>query len=230
MIKENQWNELGIFPDIAEETKARLMSISSIKSYPKGEILLKAKHKEDYIYILINGRVIIYNLTHTGRKKILFVFGSGRLLNESILSPEKVSSYCESISKVELLQIPRNYFIQCMSEDFELTRDILQRQERKIWRLGHQLKNTVGGMGIDRKLAAKLWKLARDYGIPREDKIEIDMNLSITFLADMLGVPRETASRSCRFLESQGLIRIGGKRILVCPEKLAAFYKRGIID
>lgn len=58
-----------------------------------------------------------------------------------------------------------------------------------------------------------LWKLARDFGFETEEVIEIDINLSITFLADMLGTSKETTSRICSFLVENGLIKINKKRI-----------------
>lgn len=83
---------------------------------------------------------------------------------------------------------------------------------------------------MERKLAAKLWKLARDFGIGRPEGIEININLSVTLLADMLGAPRETASRLCRTLVDYGLIQMKGKRIIIPnTQKMSTFYKTGEI-
>lgn len=100
-----------------------------------------------------------------------------------------------------------------------------------MWRLGHQLKNTVGSIYMERKLAAKLWKLARDFGIERPEGIEIDINMTITFLADMLGAPRETTSKTCKALSDYGLISMKKKRItIVDPARVSHFYKTGEIQ
>ena len=81
---------------------------------------------------------------------------------------------------------------------------------------------------LERKLAAKLWKLARDFGVPVPEGIEIDIYLPITLLADMLGAPRETTSRICGMLTEAGLITIRKKRIIVtAPDRMAHFYKTG---
>ena len=109
-----------------------------------------------------------------------------------------------------------------------LTRRILAAQERKIWRLGHQLKNTMGSIYLERKLAAKLWKLSRDFGVPGKRGLEIDIHMTVTFLADLLGAPRETTSRVCKTLAEHGLIRMEKKRICIPDrERMARFYKTG---
>lgn len=71
-------------------------------------------------------------------------------------------------------------------------------------------------------------ELARDFGIKSRDGIEIDINMNMSFLADMLGTPRETASRLSKTLNSYGLIRKEKNHIIVCdPDRLAYFYKTG---
>ncbi len=59
----------------------------------------------------------------------------------------------------------------------------------------------------------------------------IDINLPITFLADMLGAPRESTSRLCKTLTDLGLIRMERKQITILdPEKMSHYYKTGQID
>ena len=81
---------------------------------------------------------------------------------------------------------------------------------------------------MDRKIAAKLWKLGRDFGIPRKDGTEIDINMSVTLLADMLGTSRENTSRLLKNMMAQGLIRHEKKRIIIRDmTRLSHYYKTG---
>ncbi len=212
----------------SEETLNRLWKAGTVKSFSKGEVILRAKEKITNIAFLLSGKVIVYNLTHSGRRKILFVLGPGNLLNDHVFDSQSLTVYCETLEPCLTLLIPKDVFTKCMEDDYSLVRGIMEEQERKMWRLSHQLKNTVGNINLERKLAAKLWKLARDFGIPGDEGIEIDVVMSKTFLADMLGVPRETASRMCRRLVQYGLIFQKGKRIIVRdPDILAHYYKTG---
>ncbi len=223
-------NHLNFFEGIDPKTAEALVKCGKIIEVPKGTLLMRARESVDYIYFQLTGKSIIYNLTHDGKRKILFVFGYGSLLNEHLFNNHTSSTYCETFEKSKLLAFPVQEFAMQMAADFQLTKQVLEAQERKIWRLGHQLKNTTSSIYLERKMVAKLWKLSRDFGVEKEDGIEIDMNLSITFLADMLGVPRETASRVCSTLTDAGLIVLKKKRIIIPdPEKVAHFYKTGEI-
>lgn len=230
MKKTEQIGELELFHNIKSETMDELMKYGKIEEFPKGTILMRAREPVGSIYIQLTGKSMVYNLTHNGRRKIMFIFGDGILLNEHVFNSKPTSVYCETMEKCKMFMIPSHIFVKVMEEDFVLTKNVLTAQEKKIWRLGHQLKNTNSGIFLERKLAAKLCKLARDFGVDKPEGREIDMNLSITFLADMLGTPRETTSRSCSILSENGLIQINKKRILIPdPERLSHFYRTGEI-
>ena len=222
---------LALFKEVAPDTLQKLRKYGKIQEFPKGSLIIRAKEPLEQIYIQIDGKSIVYNLTHTGNRKILFIFGRGALLNEHVLNEHHSATYCETIEKSRIFIIPADRFVRCMQQDFALTRAVLAAQERKVWRLGHQLKNTMGSIYMERRLAAKLWKLARDFGVNVPEGIEININLSVTFLADMLGTPRETASRLCRTLVDYRLIQIKGKRIIIInPQRISAFYRTGEIQ
>ena len=222
---------LALFKEVAPDTLQKLRKYGKIQEFPKGSLIIRAKEPLEQIYIQIDGKSIVYNLTHTGNRKILFIFGRGALLNELVLNDHHSATYCETIEKSRIFIIPADRFVRCMQQDFALTRAVLAAQERKVWRLGHQLKNTMGSIYMERRLAAKLWKLARDFGVNVPEGIEININLSVTFLADMLGTPRETASRLCRTLVDYRLIQMKGKRIIIInPQRISAFYRTGEIQ
>ena len=225
---KKQLTQFECFSKVKPETIEKMVQVGRILEVKKGTILIHAKQSLGSVYFQLAGKSIIYNLTHLGKRKILFILGKGALLNEHLFNQYVSYIYCETIEKSKIFAIPCSEFMILMEEDFQLTKNMFAAQERKIWRLGHQLKNTMSSIYLEKKLAAKLWKLARDFGIPKEDGIEIDMNMTVTFLADMLGVPRETTSRICTTLMEYRLIKMYKKRITVLnPEQLAIFYKTG---
>ena len=228
---KKQVNQLEIFKGIDPKTIEKLIKAGTVQDVSKGTLLVRAREPVSMVYFQLTGKSVIYNLTNDGKRKILFIFGSGALINEHIFNNHTSSTYCETMEKSKVLAFPVQEFVRLMAEDFELTKNIMEAQERKIWRLSHQLKNTTSSIYLERKLAAKLWKLTRDFGVETDKGIEIDVNMTITFLADMLGVPRETTSRVCSTLTEAGLISMNRRRITIPdPEKMSHFYKTGRIE
>lgn len=228
MKKINPLPGLALFQGVGRNTLERLWQEGRTECFPKGSIIIRAKEPLKSVYVQLSGKSMIYNLTHLGKRKIIFIFGPGALLNEHVLNFHDSSVFCETIEASQVFILPASRLLKEMEMDFSLTKAILEAQERKLWRMGHQLKNTMGSIYMERKLAAKLWKLSRDFGKETEHGLEIDIHMTITFLADMLGAPRENTSRLCKTLTEFGLIRIEKKRIVIVnPEKLSHFYKTG---
>ena len=212
----------------SEHTKQEFFQLGKVISFPRKTLCIHAGEEISNIFFILDGKVQIYNLTKCGKKKILFILGRHSIANESLLSGSS-TIYCETLEPCHFFVIRQKALLSLMEKDFGLTRRLLQYQERKIWRLQHQLKNTVGSIYLERKLAAKLWKLSRDFGTPTDKGIMIDLDISITFLADLLGAPRETTSRTCKKLSEYGLIALHKRRIYVIDkENMVCFYKTGI--
>lgn len=222
--------ELEMFAGVSDGVVEKIAKKGTLADVKKGKVFIRAKEPASAICIQIEGKSIIYNLTHEGKRKILFICGKGMLLNEHVFNDHATSMYCETIDDSKLFMVPCKDFVEIMQGDMQFYKNVMAAQEKKIWRLSHQLKNTMSSIYLERKLAAKLWKLARDFGIQTEEGIEIDVNMTAAFLADMLGVSRETTSRTCATLVENGLITIKKKRVIIeNPEKMSYFYKTGKI-
>lgn len=217
--------ELHLFQNINNTTCEKLSSIGVIRLLKKGEHLFRDKDQVKNIYIVKSGKVALYKLTESAQKKVIFILGDNTVINDVIIDELPASINCEVFEDAEILCFKREAFIGLMNEDFELSIIIINSLALKVRRLYRQSKNTIS-IKVEKKLAAKLWKLSKDYGIEVEEGILINLNLSITYLADMLGIPRETISRALKILQKKELIISENKKIIVTDrEELAKFFK-----
>lgn len=225
-ITVNELKRLEFFQGISIGIIQSILNEGSVVEYKKRDMLFHAKTVMDAVYIVLTGQVMLYNLTKHGNRKIIFILGSGRLLNQSIVSAKPIPLFCEAAGDVRVLKIPMPIFEEWMKKQPELMYAVMKEYERYLWRLGHQLKNTAGNIHLERKIAAKLWKLGRDFGIQEGEGLKINIELTITLMADLVGAPRENVSRACKVLSDKKLIRYKNKRfILLDPDGLAQFYK-----
>lgn len=214
-----------IFAGIQAETMEVIKKVGRIECYDRNRTCFQAKSMTNKVYIMLEGKAAVYNLTHAGKRKTIFFLGEGALLNDQIMPGTHPSVFCEILVKSQVFVLPSQVLLEQMEGDFALTSNVLRIMERRLWRMSHQLKNSVDH--LDRKLAAKLWKLSRDFGKETGKGLLIDIPLSITDLADFLGASRETTSRICKSLSEKGLIEIESRRIyILSPDQLSAFYKK----
>ena len=203
-----------------------ILGEAEIKEYKSGEILFQDKEEVTIIYIVLKGIVSLYKINECGQKKVIFMLGKGKVINEVIIKDLPASINCEIFEDSVILGIKKESILKIMKDDFDLCKNIIISLSSKTRRLYRQLKNTPSSIKIEKRLAAKLYKLAKDYGVKCNDGILIDMEISITYMADLLGSQRETVSRAMKVLQKNGLVYYDRKKIIVSNfEKLALFFK-----
>ena len=148
------------------------------------------------------------------------------MINEVVLQGMTASVNCEVFETAQVLCFNKHEFLKIMEHDFTLTKGVLDSLSLKVRRMYRQLKNTSTALRGDKRVAAKLWKLSKDFGVAGPGGTTITLNLSITYLADLLGLKRETVSRQLKGLFQQGLICIANGRITILDcDKLGEFFK-----
>ena len=221
----NIFKELGLFDKVNNETLSRLNDICYIRELKKNEHLFRDKEIINSIYIVKSGKVALYKQSESAQKKVIFILGKESIINEIIIDDLPSSINCEAFENAEIICFDRIKFIDIMKDDFELSKIIINSLAIKVRRLYRQSKNSIP-IKVEKRVAAKLWKLSRDYGREVEEGTLIDLSITITYLADMFGAPRETISRALKILNNQGLIINKNKKIIIPDrEKLIRFFK-----
>lgn len=222
---KEDFNDLSIFNDINQVTLKLLKEKAFKKNLNKGEILFCERDNVDKIYLILQGKVTMYRTSEDGQKRVIYILNSGEFINEVIFDNLPASITCEAFECSCILCFFREDLLKIMSQDFKLTHVIINSMAKKIRRLYRQLKNTIP-IKMDKKLAAKLWKMSKDYGVETKEGILIDLNISMTYLAEMLGSTRETISRCMNNLKKRNMIKLQNRKIIVPdPEALALYFK-----
>ena len=222
--------KIDAFNKISQNSKEKIIQTARIKVLKKGEMLFRAKDNIEHFYAVLSGKVSMFRLSSEGQKRVFFILGSGDLVNEVVFDNLPVSVDCEAFEATHILQIEKAGFLRVMETDFNLTMSIFNSIGKKQRRLYRQLKNTLP-IGIEKKLAAKLWKLSRDYGIqPKDHRIPdtwklIDMNISCTYISYMLGTSRESISRAMKKLQDIEACQWSGRDLYVKEDILLDYYR-----
>ena len=224
-IKE-AFTDIDILAHASPGTYAALAAHGQIKRLKKDEHLFWERDEMEYFYFSIQGMFSLYKLSSFGGRRVLFLYESGNMLNEELVQGGPASIHCQALSDSAVLSFPRQVFMDAMAADWELCRAVMDSMAHKVRRLYRQLKNTTGSIRGDKKIAAKLWKLSRDHGFACKDGTLIGLDLSITYLADMLGMKRETVSRQMKLLMECGLVMQKNRHFIIPDrDKLQEYFK-----
>lgn len=223
-IKQEHLKLIPAFNEIKEGTFEALKAKCKSLRLNKGETLFREREAVKNIYIVLKGKVTMYRNTEEGQRRVIYILSDGAFINEVIFDGKTASISCEAFEDSEIITIDREELLKLMEFDFVLTKNIIDSMGKKIRRLYRQLKNTTA-IRVDKKVAAKLWKIAADHGVEIQEGTRIDINITITYLADMMGHSRESISRAMKLLEGEGLVLYKDKKIVVNKEGLLKYYR-----
>lgn len=219
---------IKILSDILPSTKAGMLSHVQLHTYPKNAIIFQEQLEVSCFYFVVTGAVYLCKWNHHHENRVIFICTEGEALNETVIDEQPASVCAIALTKTQVLSIPIKTMKYLMKEDPNLAEAFMESMSSKIRRLYRQIKNTNNSIRLDQQIVAKLWKLAKDYGVLTEKGVKIPFDLSITFFADMVGSKRETVSRNIKRLVEEGLIIIEGKTFYIVDQKelLKFFHKK----
>lgn len=206
----------NILKDIKPESVEKLINSSVVRKYEKNEFIFRERESVNRFYFLVSGYAALYKMNRNDDRKVIFISGSGEMLNEEITESPAATVSCYSLGNVTVLSIARDCFLEVLKIDSGLMNVVLRSSAIKIRRLYRQLGNTSNMMHLEDQISSKLWKLAKDFGVEKDGYIKIDFDMSITFLADMVGAKRESVSRIMKRLGEKNLVKVERNRFLIC--------------
>ncbi len=219
MVIKEAFENIPVLQKMNDETKRRAISYATIRTFQKGEFIFMDKEEVKQVYFVVKGYVSVFKVNKKLDKKVIFLYAAGEMLNEVILQEPIASVSCETLSEVMVLTFKRKALLTLMEQDFTLSKAVMDSMALKVRRLYHQLGNTSNMMNLEKQVAAKLWKLARDFGVTDKNELQINFDLSITFLADMLGSKRESISRVVKCLTEKEIIKVQKNRFYICDKE-----------
>ena len=225
--KNSDIEKIEVFEGISKNSISEIKNNSDIIELKKNRALYFDRQILDYVYFLVLGNVSLVKSNENGENKVIFLLNSGAMINEPLMRKNSSGIECWGFEDAKILRISFKTFDKIMAKDYILTRNCMLFMEKRIRRLYRQLKNSTSA-NIEKKLAAKLYRLGTQYGIesPENNFILINLNLTVTYIAKMLGYQRETVSRSMRLLSDKAIILLKDRKFYIDMEKARQFFKK----
>lgn len=226
--KNSDIEKIEVFSGISKNSIVEIKNSADVIELKKNKALYSDRQQLDYVYFLISGNVSLIKSSESGENRVVFLLNDGAMINEPLMRKNTSGIECWGFEDSKILRIGIKTFDKIMSKDYILARNCMLEMEKRIRRLYRQLKNLTSS-NIEKKLAAKLYRLGTQYGL-KENEIEdytyINLNLTVTYIAKMLGYQRETVSRSLKLLAQKEIVLQKDRKFYVNIEKARQFFKK----
>jgi len=130
-------------------------------------------------------------------------------------------SFAEAVHPARVWRIPVKPFQRLLGQRPGLVLAITRQIGRRMKRIETRVENLVF-RDVRSRVASILLELVEDFGRPRDDHFVLDIELTQSELATLVGSTRQTVNSSLGELEREGLIeREGHKLAVLMPAALA---------
>lgn len=202
-------------------TPPELTVVSSSKScrhYSRGEIVFSAGDQPSGLYCVHDGVIKVYTLSSDGREQILKLANPGETLGyRALVSRQPFDVYAETIADARVCFIPGPVIFSSLASSENLTHRLIQLLSTELGEAEQQIVR-LAQKPVRERLAELILLLENTYGTT-EDGGGIDIRLTRSELASMIGTVPESAIRALSKLKSEGIINLSGSSIQILKYK-----------
>lgn len=183
--------------------------------YPSGSVLFHQNTPGAMLYLIEEGSVRVFGVGLTGQEHTFNTFSAGEIFGElSILDnqPRSASAITMASTVIWLLSRPDLdvLFERCPS----LARNMIVLLTERVRTAASHVEAIIF-QDVQGRLAYEMLLLSAKHGTPTADGILIDMPLTQSDLATIVGATRESVNKALVYLRSKNLVQVEGTQIKV---------------
>lgn len=211
--------QTSMFAGLSEAELAFLAQRAVARKFSAGEVVFSEDDPCAGMYVVQSGHVRIFKTSPGGREQVLSIEGPGGSVAE--LPVFDGGNYPASVSAVEnstLLFIGKQDFHALCLAHPQVALKVLRvigARLRKLVGIIEELSFTT----VRHRLAAFLVRLARREGTRVDGGVAITLPASNQELAAQIGTVRELVSRNLSRFQSEKLIQMDGRRVVITDVK-----------
>ncbi|MEO1550174.1 MAG: Crp/Fnr family transcriptional regulator [Pseudomonadota bacterium] len=212
----------GLLTDLNAEVASALKALGKTQVLRPNQDLFYEGDPPTTVFLPLSGHLKATRLSEEGEARIVAVFRPGALLGEMApLEGKARSATVTAIKAVELLSWPADVFFDFADREPSLWRHMAMTLSQRLRDLNalHTARHFLPFKG---QLAVVLLQLAEDLGTQSRTRGTcIDLKLTQSDLAEMVGATREYVSRAVRDLIAEGILaKDDGRYVLCAPQRL----------
>lgn len=194
-----------IFSHLSEVEMKEIASITTEKTYNKGELIYLAGDKGNKLYVIHAGKVKIARLSDSGKEQVIRVLGPGEFMGElSLFSGSILTDNAEALEKTTICLIEADKVKDLLKKYPLIAVKIMEELSQRLEQTEHLLEN-INLHGVEKRLADTLLKMANSQNV-------VILKMSRKDFASYLGMTQETLSRKLSSFQELGLISLKGHR------------------
>ncbi len=199
-----------LFSAVRAKDLEGLLAACRVQPAAAASEILSPADRADRFYLVLSGRVKIFQLSARGDEQILHLYGPGATFGEAAMwTGGRYPAHAECVEDCTLLVIGRDALLEAIRANPGLAVEMLAGMGRKLHEF-NQLIERLSLKDVSARLAETLLQFAPD---ARSDTVVLRQ--SKRELAAQIGTVAETLSRALAKFKAMGLIEVDGRMIRI---------------
>jgi CRP/FNR family transcriptional regulator, cyclic AMP receptor protein len=214
-VVPSRWPAGTFLAGFAPGDAADLFKIGSPRRFAPGEFLLRQGEAGTAVHLLLRGYVKVLRIGYDGHSALLAFRFAGDLVGElAALDGGIRSATVAAVQQVSTLTVGGPAFAAYLKERPQVA-ELVHRQVAAKLRQANDFRAGLTGAPAPVRLARVLDRLAADHGRHTPHGLVIDVPITQTDLATLIGVSVASAQRALAILRADGLLATGYRRLTV---------------
>ena len=198
-----------LFAAVPEAQLLLLTGVVGRKSFPRGTTIISAGDTNDFLYIIISGRLKVMMSDDEGREVILAILGANEFFGEmGLLDDSPRSASVVALEPCELLSLSKRDFKKCLLDNFELSMTVMRGLVKRL----READGKIGSLAL-MDVYGRVARLLLEMSEIVDGRKVVTKKLAKQDIAKMIGASREMVSRVMKDLQSGGAIEVRGSAI-----------------
>jgi CRP/FNR family transcriptional regulator len=203
-----------LFSSLTDEELCQIRTKVTLKEFRKNEIILYEEDTNEFMYIIIFGKVKVFQTTEDGKDSILAIHGSGEFFGEISLIDGETTPATVSATENSLIAVisKRDFNSLLFSQEKVLNKflQLLCFRLRVSWKKIQMLNFNSASQRIKMLFLIQV----EEYGKKTDEGIILNIKLTHQNIADMTGLTRETITRVLDKWKKDGEITVLKNRFI----------------
>jgi CRP/FNR family cyclic AMP-dependent transcriptional regulator len=212
---------IPLFSGLADAELQALSADFMPRHFSPGDMIFLQDDPGQALYLIEAGRVRIYVQDEHGQETSMIFYGVGDLFGElSVIDGLPRSASARAVEDTVVLVLNREQLRSHLRASPQLAYNFMQALSVRVRYSTLQMGNLTL-YAVPNRLARKLVELAQGYGRVEPGGVRIDMTLTQSDLASLIGATRESINKAIGHLRREGIIRLDQNQITILdPEAL----------
>jgi CRP/FNR family cyclic AMP-dependent transcriptional regulator len=221
-LRDRLWPPGSLLADLSDIDREALLTLGTLRQYTPGMILMAEGDQSTHLFLLVDGCVKVTASNEDGHVALLAIRVGGDLVGElSCLDGNPRSATVTVAGSLVSRRISQREFHLFLHDHPVAALAVSGSVARKL-RSATRRWVDFNGRDARVRLARVLVELARSYGRPAADGVEIGISLTQPELAALIGAGEPTVHKALADLRRRGVLGVGYRKMIIKDERALA--------